>query len=356
MRRNGTGRCVEICCNSCAVVFCGKGWLKRQQLVQRDPQRVDVSPVIDKEMPIEHFFGRDVPDGTHDITRSRQADGIDPMCQTKISHIQMSVVGHQQIGGFDVTVHDTEFVCMLERRRSLPAQSGHKAIVHRWLRRIGPQVGRGDDFCRGLAPASPVDNLGHALAGNHPHHVVMQTSETSDGIHGNDVRMFQRGRRPRLVLKSTEPLWFQSGGPREDLDRHAAIQRDLLGRVDNAHASSPDLVQNPKVLQYDLRYLIRLGHRAVRPHRFGPTAFPLRLADSRAARPRATAAVPGSRAVSLSSSSVDDRWSPEFMAQGFEYLRGLIFWSRRRWGGEIHPVLSCSLAASRSRRRRTARQ
>ncbi len=70
--------------------------------------------------------------------------------------------------------------------------------------------------------------------------------------------MVQPGRRLRLPLEPAAMLRRGLRRPVQELQRHAAAQRDLLGLVDHPHPAPADLADDPVVA--DLARL-RRGHR-----------------------------------------------------------------------------------------------
>ena len=65
----------------------------------------------------------------------------------------------------------------------------------------------------------------------------------------HDVGVVQPRRRLRLALEPPHLLRVQQRAGREDLQRHAAAQRLLLGLVDHAHAAPADLAEDAVVAQ-----------------------------------------------------------------------------------------------------------
>jgi hypothetical protein len=61
--------------------------------------------------------------------------------------------------------------------------------------------------------------------------------------------MLEAGRRPHLILKPLHPPRVQQPRKREDLERHAPSERNLVGFVDDSHASAGDLPHDTKIAQ-----------------------------------------------------------------------------------------------------------
>ena len=63
----------------------------------------------------------------------------------------------------------------------------------------------------------------------------------ADVINGQNVRMIERGCRPRLLLETLHPLRIGREIGRENLERDPAVQPPVFGEVDLAHAAGADL-------------------------------------------------------------------------------------------------------------------
>jgi hypothetical protein len=74
------------------------------------------------------------------------------------------------------------------------------------------------------------------------HDEVQDAVAFLDRVDGNDVRMTQRGRRPRLAF---EPLHHafshEEQGRRQHLDRHFAIEREVVRQIHRGHPAAPQL-------------------------------------------------------------------------------------------------------------------
>ena len=133
----------------------------------------------------------------------------------------------------------------LRRRSGLDADRGRSPA------RSEPGRGR----ARSGLPIGPVaeppqlgDDLVEPLALDELHGVEADVAVLADLEDRHDVGVVQPRRGLRLAA---EPLQGHRGRPttwpRQDLQRHAAAQRDLLGLVDDPHAAPADLAEDPVV-------------------------------------------------------------------------------------------------------------
>ena len=63
----------------------------------------------------------------------------------------------------------------------------------------------------------------------------------------DDVRMREPGRGRGLAPKALDRLRVAAADPGQDLERHAAVQRELARLVDDAHPAAPDLPDDLEV-------------------------------------------------------------------------------------------------------------
>ena len=59
-------------------------------------------------------------------------------------------------------------------------------------------------------------------------------------VHRDDVGVLDRGGQPRLALEALAEHRVLRALGRDQLDRHRALERQLGGAVDDAHATAPD--------------------------------------------------------------------------------------------------------------------
>jgi hypothetical protein len=97
--------------------------------------------------------------------------------------------------------------------------------------------------------AKLADHVSQSTTIDKLHRVVMHAAVGAHGVNRHDVRMVQERRRLGLGLEPRELAWVKRGGEGEDLQGDAAAERDLLGLVDDAHATAADLAQNVEITQ-----------------------------------------------------------------------------------------------------------
>ena len=81
------------------------------------------------------------------------------------------------------------------------------------------------------------------------HGVVVDSMVTADAEDGHDVRVVQLCGGLRLDLESLSLLGIDGRGEREHFQGDMAAQRDLLGLVNDPHASTADFAEDSIVTQ-----------------------------------------------------------------------------------------------------------
>jgi hypothetical protein len=69
----------------------------------------------------------------------------------------------------------------------------------------------------------------------------------ADVVDGADVRVIERGRRPRLAQQSIGRGAILGQRKRQELERHGSSEPKVLGPVDDPHTTPADLVDDPIV-------------------------------------------------------------------------------------------------------------
>ena len=112
-----------------------------------------------------------------------------------------------------------------------------------------------------------LETPGQRLAPEQLHDQVVGTVLAADVVQRADVRMTQRGHRPRLALEALPRLGIGGDLPRQDLDGHRAIEAGIGGAVDLAHAAGPEGCVDPVGAE---RLTGVEGHRIREPPRSSP--------------------------------------------------------------------------------------
>ena len=81
------------------------------------------------------------------------------------------------------------------------------------------------------------------------HGVEVVAVVLADGVDRDDVGVVQLGRGLGLALEALLGLGAHAQRGREDLQGHAALERDLAGLVDHAHTATADLAQQLEVAE-----------------------------------------------------------------------------------------------------------
>jgi hypothetical protein len=87
------------------------------------------------------------------------------------------------------------------------------------------------------------------LAVNEFHGIEVDAAFATDPVNRHNMGMFQRGRRPGLVLEALQMARVHQGRKRERLQGHTPGQGNFLGLVDNAHAAAANLAENAEIAQ-----------------------------------------------------------------------------------------------------------
>jgi hypothetical protein len=86
----------------------------------------------------------------------------------------------------------------------------------------------------------PVDEL---------HYVVVNPALVADRVDRHDLLVLDLGSRQGLGLEALKATGVNGRGEREDLERDAPAERDLLGLIDDPHSAPAHLAQQAKVAQ-----------------------------------------------------------------------------------------------------------
>ena len=238
--------------------------------------------------------------------------------QAEVGDPELALGVEQEVGRLDVAVEDAAGVGVVQRLGGLHAEPGHVAdvgaVAGRGGRRRARRSRRGGSRCRrrigvaasarrpsggGRARRGPVRAAGAAgppaqswparvdgrdrrpgppaaaSAGSRPssrrssamtcgqaaaldelHGVEGHAPLAADGVDRDDVRVVQAGGGLGLELEPLQLPRVHRRGNRQDLQRHAAAERDLLGLVDDPHAAPADLADDAEIAQHaraDLR-------------------------------------------------------------------------------------------------------
>src|SRR5262245_56095008 len=79
------------------------------------------------------------------------------------------------------------------------------------------------------------------------HRIEVYTPFLADSEHRDHIGMLNMGRSLGFMSKTEDLSGIEHGGKRQDLERHAAVQRNLACFIDNPHAAAADFAANFKI-------------------------------------------------------------------------------------------------------------
>ena len=88
----------------------GKRRLKRQKLVERRPQRINVRAMVDQGNLTQRLLGTHIAQRAHQVAGSSQGGVSLAAGKSKVGHPELAVAVQEQVGGLDVAVDDAIFV------------------------------------------------------------------------------------------------------------------------------------------------------------------------------------------------------------------------------------------------------
>jgi hypothetical protein len=116
----------------------------------------------------------------------------------------------------------------------------------------------------GSSRPTPVEQPGEVPAPHVAHRQEQHAVALADTVDRDDVRMLERSRQARLAQEALAEALVARELGQEDLQRHAPLERDVLGRVHRARRALTDQRLDPVARQ--CRSVLELGH--------GPTLHP----------------------------------------------------------------------------------
>jgi hypothetical protein len=110
--------------------------------------------------------------------------------------------------------------------------------------------GRSGPLPRGRSRAQSLqllDDQVETLSLDELHRVIQDVAVPSDLEDRHDIRVVQAGRGAGLMAEAVRGVGVAERAARQDLQRHAATEGDLLGLEDDPHAPAADLAQDAEV-------------------------------------------------------------------------------------------------------------
>ena len=242
----------------------------REDLVQRDPERIDVGAARDGDALRRHLLGTHVRERSEDFARRRDgvARGL-PAREAEVDELHPAPRVDQDVRGLHVAVQDSHLVRGVQRSRGVdedPEIPLHVGVgngrlsarrgVHRLRRERGPEHHRLIAVRHQLGRVVRVDAVGTLPVRQHAlergtvdvlHRDEVVSVGLAERVDLDDVRMSEPGRGGRLATEALDRLRVAPADAEEHLQRHAAIERDLVGFVDDAHPAASDLADDLEI-------------------------------------------------------------------------------------------------------------
>ena len=92
---------------------------KRQQLVERRPERIDVAAVVDDPPAGQELLGAGVAERAEEFARDREPGIARDLGQSEVGDPELPAQVQEQVARLDVPVHDARLMGVLERQRRL---------------------------------------------------------------------------------------------------------------------------------------------------------------------------------------------------------------------------------------------
>ena len=155
--------------------------------------------------------------------------------QAHVQDLDVPLLVEQEVGGLDVAVDQPGLVCVLQAQCRLTNAVGGPLDVHR---------------------AFPRDRRLQARAFDVLDHQEVHLAVLIDIVSPADVRMVERGARPRLAMEPLDCGRVSADGVGQHLDGHAPAHDLVLAQEHRAHAALAQLIQEFVLPVDDQLYLL----------------------------------------------------------------------------------------------------
>jgi hypothetical protein len=145
--------------------------------------------------------------------------------EAEIENFRVPTLGDKDVGGFDVTMHDTFCVSGIQSIRDFDSDLEQAIHFHR--------LARDDVLERG-----PIEEF---------HNNEGMAVLLADLVNCADVRMVERGGGAGLAAKAFECLRVASHIVRQEFEGYEASEFGIFGFIDDAHASAAELLDDAVV-------------------------------------------------------------------------------------------------------------
>ena len=212
-------RRVQVLGDDAHRIISGEGWIPGRELVQHHTQRVQVHPVID--LLAGCLLRGQVQHGTDERSLGREAR-CNRVGQPKVHDLGRAVGEAHHILRLEIAMDDAVAVGVLQGSTDLAG--------------IGDDLA---DFCRGLVVQGvTLDQF---------HHDEGRTIRLSSIVHSDDVGLVELGRGSCLVQQARPALGVQASLV-QNLDGDVALKQDVVGAIDDAHATPAQFGVEPVAL------------------------------------------------------------------------------------------------------------
>ncbi len=149
-------------------------------------------------------------------------DVVQQLGQAEIEHLHLPARSQENVRRLDIPMHDSLGMRRRQRVRHLDADIEHALGLHRLSR----------------------DGLLQALALQLLHHNEGMAAVILNAVNSADVRMIQQRRRPRLPREAFQRFGVAHKVFRDELQGDMPPQLQVLGLVNHAHTTAPELSQD----------------------------------------------------------------------------------------------------------------
>ncbi len=202
--------------------------LPRVELVEDEPERVDVRPPVDRVV-VAQLLGRAVPHRAHEPGAAGEVEAAvaGELGDAKVRHHDAAVVFDEDVARLDVAVDDrrVEAVRVAERARHLHADPHDLTQCER-------AAGRAHVVSEVVAQVLSRQQLGDEIVG------VAVAPEVEEP---DDARVAESRQQLRLTTEALEQLAVVGDVRAQHLHRDHRIELQVAGAVDDAHAPFADL-------------------------------------------------------------------------------------------------------------------
>ena len=192
--------------------------LSGQRLEQQAAERVDVGARVDAL--VDDLLGRHVLGARDDGPRTCQvAFRVGLLCEPEVAEVHVVAAREEDVGRLDIAMHQAAGVGGVERGADLVDDTRRSARFEVALRGDqGPEVRALDE----------------------PHHDEEHAVLVAGLEDGNDVLVVDRSREPGLAAEALAKARVARMLRANELEGHHALERELLGPVDDTHLSAAD--------------------------------------------------------------------------------------------------------------------